>query len=93
MAAINVRQIVGGPIFVKRHVAEQTRAGIASFKQIVTQDEIVGQSLIKAASECFNLVDALADERTFPEHILVHIGDRARIWIDAGLAAKQPRIS
>ena len=62
MAAIGIRQIVGRPIFVERDIAEQTCAGIASFKKIVAQDEIIRKPLVETTAECLNVVDTFTDE-------------------------------
>jgi hypothetical protein len=66
---------------------------VAAFDQVVAQDAVFGQAAGQRALERVDVVDALADERAFAEQVLVDIGNRARVRVDAGFAAIQPRIA
>ena len=46
---------------------------------------------MQRATKCHRVVNAFADERTFAEKILIHIGHRTAVRIDAGFTGKQPR--
>ena len=52
-----------------------------------------GKRSVERPLERVDVVDALADERAFAEQVLVDVGDGARVGIDAGFAAEQPRVA
>ena len=58
----------------------------------MTEYAVFRESIFEGALERVDVVDAFADERAFAEHVLVNIGDSARVRIDTRLAAEQPRI-
>ncbi len=93
VAAADVRGVVRRILLVQLHVAQQRRARIAALQQVVTQDAIFGKAILQRALERVDVVDALADERTFAEQVLVDVGDGARIRINPGLGAEEPRIA
>ena len=59
----------------------------------MAEDAVLGKAAVERALEGIDVVDALADERAFAEQVLVDVGDGARVRIDAGLAAEQPRVA
>src|SRR3546814_19123156 len=73
-------------------LADQAGPRIAAFEQVVAQDPVVGEAAVERLLECGDLVDPLADERALAEQVLVHVGHRARVRIDARLAAVQARV-
>ena len=92
VAAAHVRVIGRRILLVQLHVAQQARSRVAALEQVVAQDPILGKSAAKRALEGVDVVDSLADEGAFAEHILVDIGDGTRIRVDAGLARVQARV-
>ena len=66
---------------------------MAAFQEVVAEDQVFWESAVQNALEGVDFVDALADERTFAEQVLVDIRYGARIGINAGLAAEQPNES
>src|SRR3546814_6587547 len=50
------------------------------------------EAAVERLLECVDLVDPLADDRALAEQVLVHVGHRARVRIDARLAAVQARV-
>ena len=92
MPALHVRAVAGGILLVQLGVAHQARPDIATFQQVVAQDPVLREPPAECPLERVDLVDSLADERAFAEDVLVHVGDRARIGIDARLAGVQARV-
>ena len=86
--AAHVRAVARRILLVQLHVAQQAGARIAAFQQIVAEDAVLGKAPSERALERIDVVDALADERAFAEQILVHVGNGARVRIDAGLARR-----
>ena len=79
-------------ILVQLHVAQQSGPRVTSFQKIVAQNPVLGEALLERALECIDLIDSLADERAFTEHVLVDIGDGACIGVDARLATVESRV-
>src|SRR5688572_18819949 len=77
---------------IKLHVAEQARPRVTAFEQVVAQDTILRKPACEGLLECVYVVDAFAYVGAFAEEVLVNVGHRARIRVDAGLAAAEPRI-
>ncbi len=75
------------------HVRQQPGAGVAAFEQVVAEHPVGRQPLAERALEGVDVVDALADERALAEHVLVDVGDGARVGVDAGVAAVQPGVA
>ena len=82
-----------GIILIQMHIAQQAGARITPFQQIVAENPVLGKAFIQCLLECIHLIDTLADERTFAEHVLVDVGDDAGIGVDAGVHAMQSRIA
>ncbi|MNT11948.1 hypothetical protein D3C72_1468550 [compost metagenome] len=55
----------------------------------MAEDAVVGQATLERLFEGVDRIDALADEGTVVEQVLVHIGNGAGIGVDTGIAAKQ----
>jgi hypothetical protein len=80
-------------ILIQLHVAQQPGAGVASLEKIVTEDAILRKARAKRLLEGIDVVDPLADERAFAEHVLIDIRGYPRVRVDARLAAIQSRIA
>src|SRR5437879_3113994 len=57
-----------------------------SLEKVVTQKRVVGNAPLQGRLENVDVVNALAAVRSFSKQILVDVGDRKRIRIDAGWA-------
>ena len=57
----------------------------------MAEHAVLGEAAAERALEGVDVVDALADERALAEEVLVDVGDRARVGIDARLAGEEPR--
>ena len=76
-------------LFNEFDIGHQGRTGIAAFQQIVTEYEIFGKAPIHGLTKSVHIIDALANERSLPEKILVDIRYLTGVWIDAGLSREQ----
>ena len=90
--AAHVRAVAGRIFLVQLHVAQQPGPRVTPFQQVVAEYPVLGKASLERPLEGIDVVDPLADERALAEHVLVNIGDDARIRVDAGLAPAQPRI-
>jgi hypothetical protein len=78
VAAAHVGAVARRVILIQLHIAQQSGAGVASLEKIVTEDAILRKAPAKRLLEGIDVVDSLADERAFAEHVLVDIrGARA----------------
>src|ERR1019366_10108970 len=75
------------------HIGGQAAARVAALHQVVTEDAVVGKTPLERTLKRIHLVDALADEGTLAEHVLVYVADGARVWVDDGVASEQPRVT
>ena len=82
----------GGNVVTRRKflhhldVGGQSRAREDSLEQIVTQKRVVGNAPSQCRLEDVDIVDSLAAVRAFAEQILIHVGDRERVRVDAARA-------
>ncbi|MNB96793.1 hypothetical protein D3C75_440060 [compost metagenome] len=88
--ALGVGGVALGVVLVQAHIADQARACIAAFQQVVAEDAVLGQATLQCMLEGVDVIDALAHEGPFVEQVLVDVRDHARIRIDARLAAEHP---
>ena len=93
VATVHVRDVAGRIFLVQVHVAQQSRPRMAPFQEIVAEDPVLGEPSLEGLLERIDVVDPLADEGAFVEHVLVHIGDGARVRVDSRFAPEQARIS
>ena len=93
VASAHVRAIARGIVLVQLHIAQQSGPGVAPFQQIVAENPIFGKAPLERLLEDIDLVDPLADERTFLKSILINVRDSVRIRVNAGVAPVQPRIA
>src|SRR5512139_3119617 len=75
------------------YIAQQSGPRVAPFQEIVAEDPVLGKPSLEGLLERIDVVDPLADEGAFVEHVLVHIGDGARVRVDSRFAPEQTRIS
>jgi hypothetical protein len=87
MSSANVRRVTGRIIFVQNNICQQSRATVAAFQQVVTQNSVL-RKVSAASIKHIDVVNAFADERAFGKQILIHIRDDSRVRIDAGIATQ-----
>ena len=76
-------------LFDEVDIGHQCRTRIPAFQQVVAEDEILRKASVDGLAKRVHVVDALADERAFPENILVDIRDLARVGVDARVTREQ----
>ena len=74
-------------------VGDEAGTCVRALEQVVAEDAIRRQPARQREAERVDVIDPLADERAFAEQVLVDVGDRARVRIDAGLAGEHPRVA
>ena len=79
----DIRMIARRKFFKKLHVADERRAGIASFQQIVAQNPVLRKFSADRIFKGIHIVDAFADERAFAKNILIDIGHCSRVGINS----------
>ena len=72
-------------------VRDERRARVEPLEQIVRQQRVLRHASVERRRERVDVVEALAGEDAFAEEILVDVGDRGRVRIDAGVAGVGPR--
>ncbi len=72
------------------HIRGQARTREDAFEQVVAEQRRVRGSSAQGRFKGVDLVDALAGEGSLAEQILVDVGDRRRIRVDAADAGKHP---
>src|SRR5512139_2730402 len=75
------------------YIAQQSGPRVAPFQEIVAEAPVLGTPSLEGLLERIDVVDPLSDEGAFVEHVLVHIGDCARVGVDSRFAPEQSRIS
>ncbi len=93
VASLDVGAVAGRIFLVQLHVAEQAGAGVAALQQIVAEYAVFRKAASQRLLERRDVVNTLADEGAFLERVLIHIGHRPRIRVDAWLAAIQAGIA
>ncbi|KFB71347.1 MAG: hypothetical protein AW09_003510 [Candidatus Accumulibacter phosphatis] len=93
MTTVHVGAVTRRVVLIQLHIAQQPGAGVASLEQIVTEDAILRKARAQRLLEGIDVIDSLADERAFAEHILVDIRGYPRVRVDARLATVQSRIA
>ena len=48
--------------FIQDHIAQQSRAGITAFQQVMTKDAVIGKYLAHRLLENIDIIDPLSDE-------------------------------
>ncbi len=92
MAALDVAAVAGRIVFDQLHVGEQTRSCMAAFEQVVAENFVFREARAKRFFERIYFVDALTDERSLTEQVLVNVRRSSRVGINPRFAAAQPLI-
>src|SRR6185437_4428489 len=83
--APSVREIAGRVIVVDGDVGGETRPRVISLDQVVRQERVLGEAAVRRLLERIDVVDPFAREASLPVEILIDIGYRGGIRIDAGV--------
>ena len=93
VAAVDVSAVAGRILLIQGHVAQEPGAGVAPLQEVVAQDAVLREAPMDRLVEGGDVVDALADERALPEHVLVDVRDGAGVGVYARLAAVQAPVA
>ena len=58
----------------------------------MAEDAVFRKATLERVLERVDVINALADKRALAEHVLINIGDCARIRVYSGRTTEQPRI-
>ena len=64
-------------------IRDQSGSGKNSFKEIVAQDRVLGNTALKSGFEHVHIVDSFSAVGAFPEEILIHVGNDERVRVHA----------
>ncbi len=59
----------------------------------MAEDTVFRKTPAQRLLEDIHVIDSFADERAFSENVLVNVGDRASVGINAWFTAPEPRIT
>src|SRR4051794_10560382 len=96
MTPSDVYVVAGRILFVELEIADQSRARVKGFQQIVAEHRVVGKATTQRTFKGIYIVDAFADKGPFAENVLVYVRNGTCVRIYAGIAGKQadePRAS
>ena len=91
MLAPRVREHARRILVDELHVRDERDARVEAFEQIVREQRVLGNRVLERRVERVDVVQALAGEDAFAEQVLIGVGHRRRVRIDAGVARVQPR--
>ena len=91
VTAAHVGAVARRIVVVQLNVADERRAGVISLEEVVAQDAVLGKPPAERLLERVDVVDALADERTFAEAVLIDVGNDSRVRVDPRIAAEKAR--
>ena len=89
VAAGDVHVVAGGVLFVEFHVTDERGPGMARLQQVVAEHGVFRKASVHRGLERIHLIDSLADESAFLKEVLIDIGHRPGVGIDARIARKQ----
>ncbi len=81
-------EVVGGIVVEDLDVAGECGAQERALDEVVTEQRVLGEAAFENALEHVDLEDALSGERALTEDVLVGVGNRARVGVDA----RRPRV-
>ncbi|HEU5294570.1 MAG TPA: hypothetical protein VFU71_07265, partial [Burkholderiaceae bacterium] len=90
MASLHVCVVSRRRFLNQLDVADQGAASVGAFEKVVAEHAVLRQTPAEHMLERIHIVDALSDERSLAEQILVDVADGARVRVDAGIAAEEP---
>ena len=75
--------VTGRKLFDDFDIGDETRAGEHALEQVVAEQGRIRHAIGERGLECIDVVDALAGIGAFAEHVLVNVGDRGGVRVDA----------
>ena len=87
MLPLGMRQHVRRIVVDDFGVGDERRARVQAFEQVVRQQRVLGHAALERGHERIDVVEALAGEDAFAEHVLIHVRHRGGVRIDTGWPA------
>ena len=84
--------VVGWGRLEELDIGDQPGPGEDALEEIVTQQGVLGDASRQRRFEDVELIDPFAGVGTLPEEVLVDVGHRGGIWVDATRAGRQALI-
>ena len=72
-------------------VGDERRARVEPLEEVVRQERVLGHAPLERGHERVHVVEPLAGEDPLAEEVLVGVGDRGRVGVDAGVPGVEPR--
>ena len=88
MPPTDIGRVARWIIFVQDHVRQQCGPTVAAFQQVVAENRVL-REVSAPMIERIDIVNSLADKRTFSKQVLIHVRDNPRIRINTRIAAEQ----
>src|SRR5580700_2526804 len=82
--------IARGKLLDHFNIRGQSRPRKDSLEKVMTQQRVLGNAPLQRRLENVDIVNALAAVRSFSKQVLVNVGDRKGIRIDARRAREYP---
>ncbi len=92
MLALGGDVVAGGKLLDHLDIGGEAGAGEDAFEQIVAEQRVLRHAAGERRLEGIDVVDALAGVGALAEQVLVDVGDRRRVGIDAAGAGEDPLI-
>ena len=73
-------------VFNYFNVADQARARIGAFNQVMTQQSVARESAVKNTVQRFDLVNPFSDKDALTVQILIHVRSRSGVDVNPGLS-------
>ena len=88
MLACGGHVVAGGKLLDHLDIGREPRAGEHALEEIVAQHRAVGDAALQRRFEGIDVVDALSGVRALAEQVLIDVGHRGRVGVDAVVARK-----
>ena len=85
------RQVVRGIVIDEMDVGAQARSRVHALEQVVAEQRVGRNAPVERGAEGVDVVDALANVAAFVEEVLIDVGDRGGIRIEADVAGEDLR--
>ena len=72
-------------------VGDERRARVQPLEEVVREQRVLGHAPLEGGDEGVHVVEPLAGEDPLGEEVLVRVGDRGRVGVDAGVPGVEPR--
>jgi len=89
--ALGVGQVVSREVLQDNHVRHEPGAAQQPFEQIVAEQGVLGNAACQTATKGGTVHDPFSDVAPLPEEVLVQIGNRLGVKVQATVAGKKPR--